>query len=204
MGLTSGIRFVDSGIRSMKQVLGTLQVPVGIGLGLLTLAYSAVLRRMSGGRVRDVPAPLRITIRVTYLAVLALMLLWLAGNLAQERGAYEAEKHRRTITVFLAAVVYSPERLHLEGAGMTETRLPGENAKVRYRYEGLRLVAHSHGVYVLLPQCWAQTPGARAIILHDEESLRLEFSPVEELPIEELPNCPSPPVTGKPGAGPGG
>ncbi|PZG21972.1 hypothetical protein [Nonomuraea aridisoli] len=73
-------------------------------------------------------------------------------------------------------VVYAPQRLHLEGAGVTETAFPDPHAKFRFRYTGLRLLLHAHGRYFLLPACWATSPEARAIALPDDTSLRLEFS----------------------------
>lgn len=73
-------------------------------------------------------------------------------------------------------VVWSAERLFLQGPGVRESALPaGQHASYRYRYSGLRLLTEAHGRLFLLPAGWTTTDGA-AIVLAGDDQLRVEFT----------------------------
>ena len=70
--------------------------------------------------------------------------------------------------------VYTPQRLELEGDGVVERPLRGDDLAYRYRYSGLRLLIRSGGKYFLLPDSWTRGSGA-AIVLADSPDYRFEF-----------------------------
>ncbi|MFC4120471.1 hypothetical protein [Nonomuraea zeae] len=162
-------------------------VPICLGLSVFLLGYSASVRVVANpGRAR--PGTDQVIRRTLFLALLLLLLLWSVAGYAQLRGEDVADRFRQHPTLLPGAVVYAPQRLYLEGAGITETALPDEHAMFRYRYGGLSLLIHSNHRYFLLPACWATTPQARAIALPDDESLRLEF-----FVVTTPPACPPAP-----------
>jgi hypothetical protein len=86
----------------------------------------------------------------------------------------EAERIAGRPTLLPGAVIFSPHRLHLDLAGVTETVLPAEEApRFRYRYDGLRLLVRSNDRFFLIPTQWR--PGSHAVVLTDEPTYRLEF-----------------------------
>ncbi|AQZ63353.1 unnamed protein product [[Actinomadura] parvosata subsp. kistnae] len=158
--------------------------PMSLGLGVLMLGYAATLWVLTDP-ARTTPPAGRTVRRTAFVMLLTLTLLWTVAVYAHTRGTDEVERYRRSPGLLPGAVVYAPRRLYLEGPGITETTLPDADALFRYRYEGLRLLAHSNHRHFLLPACWATSPGARAIALPDDTSLRLEF-----FAINEPPACP--------------
>ncbi|MGW0479231.1 hypothetical protein [Nonomuraea sp. NPDC003214] len=162
--------------------------PACLGLGVLALGYAASLRarglpRPPGYTVE--PHGVRVVRRAIFVALLAVLLLWSVAVYAQLRGLRAVEQLRHSPALLPGVVIYTPHRLYLEGPGVTETRLPDETAKFRYRYAGLRLLIRADQRYFLLPSCWATTPQARAIALHDDPSIRLEF-----FHVTTPPSCP--------------
>jgi hypothetical protein len=64
--------------------------------------------------------------------------------------------------------------MHLSGPGIIEYPLSSDaEAMYRFRYDGYRLLLRSDEMYFLLPLQWR--PGARAVVLADDPSLRVEF-----------------------------
>ncbi|GAA3473724.1 hypothetical protein [Nonomuraea roseola] len=152
--------------------------PICVALGVLALGYSASLHMMINARPAGhtaEPATVRAVRRAVFVALLALLLLWSVAGYAQLRGAAAVEQLRSDPTRLPGVVIYAPQRLYLEGLGITESPLPDADAKFHYRYAGLRLLIRSNQRYFLLPACWATTPQARAIALPDDPSIRLEF-----------------------------
>jgi hypothetical protein len=161
-------------------------VPLCLGLGVLALGYSVslyVILNPTQASSALQPAPLRIIRRTVFAALLAILLLWSIAQYAELRGQAVAGTLRQNPARLPGVVVYAPQRLYLEGPGITESRLPDAAAKYRYRYAGLSLLTRSNQRYFLLPVCWATARQARAIALPDDPSLRLEFFPITTYPI---------------------
>ncbi|MFG1949369.1 hypothetical protein [Nonomuraea sp. NPDC048826] len=160
-------------------------VPLCLAFGVLALAYSVSLHVMLSPARAGPAGPLRIVRRTVFAALLALLLLWSIAQYAELRGQDVADTFRRNPAQLSGVVVYAPQRLYLEGPGITESLLPDAAAKYRYRYAGLSLLTRSNQRYFLLPACWATDSQARAIALPDDPSLRLEF-----FPVRTHPDCP--------------
>jgi hypothetical protein len=71
--------------------------------------------------------------------------------------------------------VYSEQRLHLEGPGVTEADLGGGTGDVRFRYAGLRFLEHTGGRYFLLSDRWTPASGAVVVLPDDDRTVRLDF-----------------------------
>lgn len=153
-------------------------VPILLGLSVLALGYSASIRAATGSRRESrvtEPPTIRTVRRGVFVALLLLLLLWAVAGYAELRGHAVVDTFRRKPATLPGVVVYAPQRLYLEGPGVTETLLPDASAKFRYRYAGLRLLIRANERYFLLPACWATAPQARAVALPDDPAIRVEF-----------------------------
>jgi hypothetical protein len=102
-------------------------------------------------------------------------LFWATTNYAREYGRGRADQYARLLAVRPGVIVYSADRLFLQGPGVVETTLPAEqHTSFRYRYGGLRLLTESRGRLFLLPAGWTRTDGA-AIVLANSDKVRVEF-----------------------------
>lgn len=149
-------------------------VPMGLGLSVFALGYAASLYAKVKPRPGHSPTGWVVQ-RTVFVALLMVLLLWSLTVLTQTRAQEAVDNLRHQSWTLPGAVVYTPQRSHLAGAGITETPLPGQNAMYRYRYSGLSLLIHSNDKYFLLPACWPMTWPIQAIALPADGSLRLEF-----------------------------
>ncbi|TQM43062.1 hypothetical protein [Pseudonocardia cypriaca] len=171
-------------------------VPIGLGLGLLLLSYGAALRGTTrsevaaepasrsgaadaevgsaGGSRTPVPNGHDLLQRVALAAVVLLSAFWALAVFAQLNGISAAEQIARQPRSLPGVVIYASNRLHLSGPGILESPLHSDaEATYRFRYDGYRLLLRSNEKYFLLPLRWR--PGARAVVLADDASLRVEF-----------------------------
>jgi hypothetical protein len=160
---------------------GFLVTPVCLGLGAILGAYAQWLWRrlrqrpgLRGGDSRPRWPGLVGLGLVAMLVVLSLF--WATTDYARAYGRGRAVAYARDLAVRPGVVVYSAERLFLQGPGVRESALPaGEHARYRYRYSGLRLLTEARGRLFLLPAGWTTTGGA-TIALAADDQLRVEFT----------------------------
>ncbi|MFF2542777.1 hypothetical protein ACFVUY_09440 [Kitasatospora sp. NPDC058063] len=167
LGFLAGFEVFDAG------PMGT---PLLIGGGLLL----AVLARLLYVRGTGAPYPLtgeRAALGIS-VAIAVLCAFWAVGGYAQQKGTADAEQLARHLYRRPAVVLDTPERLHLGWSGVRETALPGvePGERFRYRYEGLRLLAHSGGRMFLIPHTWTWETGNGLIVPFDE-TVRVAFHP---------------------------
>jgi len=160
---------------------GFLVTPACLGLGAVLGAYAQWLwRRLQPPRGRRGGAnrprwPGLIGLGLVAMLVV-LSLFWATTDYARAYGRGRAVAYARDLAVRPGVVIYSAERLFLQGPGVREQALPaGEHASYRYRYSGLRLLTESHGRLFLLPAGWTTSDGA-AIVLAGGDQLRVEFT----------------------------
>ncbi|GAA3623561.1 hypothetical protein GCM10022419_131500 [Nonomuraea rosea] len=157
-------------------------MPLCLDLGVILLFCSAYLStRVSSGPAVSLTG--QIIQRSVLVALLLVSVLWVVADRAVRVGLQDADEIAANPSNLMAAVVYAPQRLHLEGPGITEKVFPDPNAKYRYRYTGLRLLLHSDRRYFFVPACWGTSPGARTIALPADDSLRLESFMDSEEPV---------------------
>lgn len=167
LGFLAGFEVFDAG------PMGT---PLLIGGGLLL----AVLARMMYVRGTGAPYPLtgeRAALGIS-VAITVLCAFWAVGGYAQQKGTADAEELARHLYRRPAVVLDTSERLHLGWAGVRETVLTDveQGARFRYRYEGLRLLAHAGGRMFLVPRTWTWETGNGLIVPFDA-TVRVAFHP---------------------------
>jgi hypothetical protein len=152
---------------------GAIRTPVAFALGIPIAAYALFLawsREASGLR----PIPRGPLLLIAGLVVV--FLFWAVGDYADARGRDLASRTAENLSSLPSATVYSPQRLHLEGPGIEETRLEGPDSAYRYRYSGLKLLARAGTNYFLLPAGWTRTEGV-TIVLPATDTVRVDFAP---------------------------
>ena len=109
---------------------------------------------------------------------------WTVGNYANFRGRTLAERTATHLNRLPSVIVYSRQRIYLEGWGVEETALNGSNAAYHFRYTGLKLLARAGNRSFLLPNGWCRTDRNQtchhngvAFVLQDDPALRLDFAP---------------------------
>ncbi len=154
--------------------VGQLTFPLSFGLGALLTAHGVSLSRDLERRRGSVESERtwRTDVNRSLLAMLVLLsLFWTITLVAESRGLALADQVEAGIDRRPAVVVHSQRPLGFEAPGVTEERLADDS----YRYEGLRLLHHHEGTFLLVHDGWTRREGV-LLILHDDEDLRFELS----------------------------
>ena len=155
--------------------------PLGFAGGLGLVSYTLFLRRRRSATDGSQAAAPRPAVRLFSLDALALSLfiglsvVWVVAEYAEWDGSRKAQRLVRDLAYRPAVVVYSPQRLLLEGPGVREEDLSGAEAEYAYRYDGLRLLVRSGDRLFLLPAEWSHDDG-NVILLRDRDDVRMEFT----------------------------
>lgn len=152
-------------------------VPLALMLGVALLSYAVLLERRRRHPAHAAPpvptgSPGLNVILVSML--LAVGLVWTVAEYARLKGTEEAEFVHDQLRFQPGVAVYTAQRLHLGGAGVEETAFSEPESAFRFRYDGLKLLFHSHGTYFLVPESWSLEDG-RTIVLREGDGQRLEF-----------------------------
>ncbi|GLZ10959.1 hypothetical protein Acsp04_11940 [Actinomadura sp. NBRC 104425] len=186
-GVLAGLAFVSLAIgaiglqRRAEMLAGPLFSPVALAAGALLLDYAAESSRIRAalpGRVAavvDSNANLR---RGLIAGLLLVAAFWATAGVAQSRGLAEAQKIEVSLLVEPKATVYSRQRLQISAPGVRMVRLSGaKESAYAFRYDGLRLLAHSRGRWFLLPVGWTRTNGASVVLLPESGDIRVDLAP---------------------------
>jgi hypothetical protein len=149
------------------------------GIGIILLVHGLYLLGRIDGVERPKVRPaadarLRAGAIGLVLLIVVLSGFWTASKYADALGRGRGERLAATLTSRPQVTVYTPQRLELEGDGVVERQLRGDDLAYRYRYSGLRLLIRSGGKYFLLPEGWTRGSGA-AFVLADSPDYRFEF-----------------------------
>ncbi|WP_067856048.1 hypothetical protein [Nocardia shimofusensis] len=123
--------------------------------------------------------PPRTVMQIQVLALVGITVigyLWAVADFAERRGAADAVHQEQASFVDRpAVVVFSVDRLGVEGSGtrMGEITAPGE--KYRYVYSGLWLLARTDDYYYLLPQQW-QAGRDRVVVVSHGDTIRIDIA----------------------------
>lgn len=148
--------------------------PASIGTGVFLAQYAAHLRQDDAAS--DGASRRRNLAAYAFTGLLvSVCLFWTASNYAEVEGVRLARYHAERVGRLPGVVVYSEGRLHLEGPGVTETGLAGDQGSPRYRYAGLRLLEHTGGKFFLISDGWTTTYGVVFMLRDDDESIRLDL-----------------------------
>jgi hypothetical protein len=74
-----------------------------------------------------------------------------------------------------AVVIYSAERIALNGAGVEVAEIAQPGSRYRYQYSGIRFFARSTDKYLLLPVGWRQGHD-RVFVVPDDDSIRIDIA----------------------------
>lgn len=161
----------------MPDLIGGLAGPA-LPLSLLgsvgIIAYCGYLRSLP--TAEDILSSPSARFQAAVLLTLGLLaLLWTLALYAQQVG----ERRAADIAAHLGAapeiVVYSAERLMITGSGVVIDEIGQDGTKYRYRYSGLRLMAHAQGNYILLPMGWRKGEES-AYVLPADASVRIDVT----------------------------
>jgi hypothetical protein len=72
-------------------------------------------------------------------------------------------------------MLYSAERLSIDGPGVKVDEISQSGSKYHYQYSGIRLLARSEDKYLLLPKYW-QPRRDRVFIIRDDGSIRIDVA----------------------------
>jgi hypothetical protein len=97
---------------------------------------------------------------------------------AQQHGLRTARAVELSLPVQPQAVVYSRERLQITGLGVDVTELTASRAAYAFRYNGLRVLAHTGGRWFLVPVGWRHDNNQTVILLADAtDTIRVDLAP---------------------------
>lgn len=171
VGLHRGVRFLT----------GPLISPVALGVGALLLEYATESARADGvvpERFSALLTSTRTLRRDLLFAVALLAAFWATANVAQHQGITETRALESSLFYRPQAIVYSHDRLQIHGAGVSVERLRGADSAYTFRYNGLRVLAHTGGRWFLLPTGWTRVSRATVILLPDSRNdIRVDLAP---------------------------
>ena len=152
-------------------------VPLALMLGVALPSYAVLVERRrrhpthAGAPVATGSPGLNV---ILVSMLLGVGLVWTVAEYARLKGTQEAEFIYDQLHYQPGVAVYSAQRLHLGGAGVEETAFSEPESAFGFRYDGLKLLFHSHGTYFLVPESWSPDDG-RTIVLPLSDGQRLEF-----------------------------
>jgi hypothetical protein len=173
-----------------------VMTPLALGAGVGLLGYGRWLwRQPSPDPGGSSPGWLETASATLITLLIVLSVFWAVTNYAQAYGRARALEFAGQLSARPAVVVYSADRLFLDGPGVTETDLaagPGDDAPAphgdeatsglvrmegyRFRYDGLRLLVESGERYFLVPDAWTHED-AITFVVPDNGRLRLDLHP---------------------------
>jgi len=156
-----------------------LFLPLSLMLSVSLLGYIAYVRSMYPDVFATAIPPWRTRpSRTYYLALLALGLmagLWVVSVYGDYVGTRVATNTAAQLPNRSGVVVYSTERIALNGPGIDVREIALPDTKYHYQYTGLRLLVRARDKFLLLPASW-QHGRDRVLLLRDDESIRIDIA----------------------------
>lgn len=159
-------------------------IPVGLFMPLFLLVSVSMLGYVAYIRARyanafAAPTPDRLATppRAYSLILLALGLvaaLWGVSIYGNKVGTRNAAEFAAQLITEPRVVVYSTERIALNGPGIRVDDITQPGTKYRYQYSGVRLLVRAPDKFLLLPARW-QHGRDHAIIIRDDSSVRIDI-----------------------------
>jgi hypothetical protein len=180
---------IGFGLFVIDKYVATLLLPIFVLLAVAGMAYGARLRRLARGQG---PPPLAQDLLVG--ALLVVVSFWSTERLARAVGDSQTRDLQIGFEKAPSLTLFSEGQLHISGPGIMERPLVGANSRYAYSYDGLYLLQRSGDKYFLVTKEWSQSGhwAGRLVVLPDDNTIRLEFTPPTPSPT------PSPPPTSAP------
>lgn len=149
-----------------------LLLVVSVGL----LGYVAHLRSTHPEKLTTTPASHTRIQALVLLTIGLLGALWAVSLYADRVGRQVAANTVADLSDGRPAVViYSAERLALDGTGVEVAEIAQPGSRYRYQYSGIRLLVRSTDKYLLLPVGW-QRGHDRVFLVPDDDSIRIDIA----------------------------
>lgn len=114
--------------------------------------------------------------RALILLTLGLVgILWAVSLYAYQVGAETATRVAADLPNQSAIVLYSAERIAIDGPGVNVTEITQPGSKYHYQYSGLRWLTRSADTYLLLPRYW-QRGRDQVFVIRDDGSIRIDVA----------------------------
>lgn len=155
-----------------------LVLPLSLMLSVGLLGYVAhVCSRYPEARAVTTPSWPTPPARAYTLTLLTLGLvagLWAVSLYGDHAGTQSAADFATQLPTRPTVVVYSTERIALNGPGIDAREITELGTKYHYQYTGLRFLVHSPDKFLLLPSRW-QHGRDRVFFLRDDNSIRIDI-----------------------------
>lgn len=112
---------------------------------------------------------------LTLLALGLIAGLWVVSVYADDVGTRRATNAVAQLSTRPGIVIYSTERIALNGPGIDVREIAQSGAKYHYQYTGLRLLVRVPDKFLLLPASW-QHGRDRVLFLRDDDSVRIDIA----------------------------
>ena len=112
---------------------------------------------------------------LTLLALGLVASIWAMTVYGDRLGTKYATDIAARLPIAPEVVVYSADRIALNGPGITVESIVQPGTKYHYQYTGLRFLAHPSENYLLLPSGWKKGRD-RVFLLRDDGSIRLDIA----------------------------
>jgi hypothetical protein len=159
--------------------------PLGLALPLMlmsivgVLGYSWHLRSLrlaeAGRRQEDRRVSSQTRARSGVLVAVGLLgVLWWLALYAAQVGEGAAMDSVAALPDEPEIIVYSSDRIALDGPGVVVDEITQVGSKYRYRYSGLRLLIQTSGRYILIPAGWQKSRDS-VFLLPGNDTIRLDM-----------------------------
>lgn len=182
---TTLVGFAAVGVWRPRADGGAVHTPTAFAVGIPVAAYALwVALSVASNTARRCLTPMPRAPLALVAGLVGVFVFWAMGAHADLRGQRLARRTAANLDALPSVIVYSPQRLHLDGLGVEETVLTAPDSAYRYRYAGLRLLARAGARSFLLPSRWCRTDRDAncaqqgvTFVLQDNDALRLDFAP---------------------------
>jgi hypothetical protein len=100
--------------------------------------------------------------------------LWAVSLYGDHAGTRSATDFAAQLPTRPGVVIYSTERIALNGPGIDAREIAELGTKYHYQYTGLRFLVNSPDKFLLLPSRW-QHGRDRVLVLRDDNSIRIDI-----------------------------
>ncbi|TQM33501.1 hypothetical protein [Nocardia bhagyanarayanae] len=113
---------------------------------------------------------------IVLVAIAVIGYIWAVAAFAERKGHDDAVRQESEHFVNRSSVVvFSVDRLGIEGSGAQVGEIAAPNEKYRYVYSGLWLLARTADGYYLLPQKW-EAKRDRVFVVQESDSVRIDIA----------------------------
>jgi hypothetical protein len=112
---------------------------------------------------------------LTLLALGLVAGLWVVGVYGDQVGTRLATNTAAQLPIQPGVIIYSTERIALNGPGINVREIVGSDSKYHYQYTGLRLLLRASDKLLLLPASW-QRGHDRVLLIRDDDSIRIDIA----------------------------